>query len=274
MCAIFGLGFLKGHKVTSSDFVINLIRALFLENMERGRTAAGLAYVSDRDITIVKKNLAANNLINTPEYKNTESERIVLNPDNRNMVKTQILRPIISVIGHCRLKTKGTELDNNNNHPIVRKSVVGVHNGCIMNDDALFSSYEMEFSRNGEVDSEIIFALIEHFSTSSMIHVAIQRMSRVVSGSMACAMVHSHQPHVVWFFRRSNPCYVVIFKKVGLVIWSSSDKYIDTAVLDYYNFGRGEKIEFEPLSGIGINLHNNRIHRFKIEESNSTRYFV
>lgn len=272
MCAIFGLGFLRGHKVVSNDYITNLIRALFLENMERGRTAAGVAYVSSNKIAVIKEALAAKQLMETPEFSEAETQNIVVNPDNNNLIKTQVVHPTISVIGHCRLKTKGTEFNNANNHPIIRERVVGVHNGCIFNDDILFSSYAEDFKRNGEVDSEIIFALIDHFSENSPIHFSIQRMSRIVTGSMACAMVHTSHPHVVWLFRRSNPCDIVIFKKVGLLVWSSSDRYIKTSVLDHYNFGHGEKIEFEPSSGIGINLHNNRIFRFKIEESHNHYY--
>ena len=71
---------------------------------------------------------------------------------------------LLSIVGHCRQKTKGTERNNANNHPIVRDLIVGVHNGMIHNDDITFNNYKDAIKRNGEVDSEIIFALIEYFS--------------------------------------------------------------------------------------------------------------
>jgi len=267
MCAIFGLGLLRGHKITSDEHIKSLVRALFINNMERGRTASGLAYVSSDTISVIKKNVSANNFINLPEYTDAESKCILTNPDNKNIVVSQYKQPIISVVGHCRLKTKGTELVNLNNHPIIRDNVVGVHNGCICNDDNLFNSFKADFGRYGEVDSEIIFALIDFYSEDAPIHIAIQRMSRIVTGSMACAMVHRNHPHVLWLFRKTNPCDVVIFKEVGLLVWSSSYNYIDRSVLDSFNFGRGEKIEFKENSGMGINLHSNNLHRFKLEGS-------
>jgi glucosamine 6-phosphate synthetase-like amidotransferase/phosphosugar isomerase protein len=170
--------------------------------MERGRTASGLAYVSSDKIKVIKKNVAANSFIRLPEYISTEDCCILTNPDNKNIEDSKYKHKILSVLGHCRLKTKGTELFHLNNHPIIRDNVVGTHNGCICNDDDLFDKFKTSFGRYGEVDSEIIFALIDHYSEDSPIHIAIQRMSRIVSGSMACAMVHRNHPHVIWLFRR------------------------------------------------------------------------
>lgn len=256
MCAIFGLGFMRGHEIQSGDekLIQELIRSLFSENMARGRTASGMAYVSYRGIKVIKKDIYATEFINLPEYKKTESECVSFDQPNS----------LLSILGHCRLKTKGTETNNKNNHPIICNKVVGVHNGCVSNDDELFTIYSKYIKRNGEVDSEIIFSLIDHFSKTCHIHDAIQRMSSVVNGGMACAMVHELQPHVIWLFRRFNPCDIVLFKDIGLVVWSSDKKYIESATLG--NFGKREIIEFQQNSGIGIDLHRNRIHRFTIEE--------
>jgi glucosamine 6-phosphate synthetase-like amidotransferase/phosphosugar isomerase protein len=221
--------------------------------MPRGRTASGLAYVSVGSIKVIKKNVQAMKFINLPEYDKTEAE----------CVNFDIANPPLSILGHCRLKTKGTELDNRNNHPIICNKIVGVHNGCISNDDDLFRIYAKMFGRNGEVDSEIIFALIDYFSRTCPIHEAIHKMSAIVQGSFACAMVHEMQPHVIWLFRRYNPCDVVLFNNVGLLSWSSERNYIKSAISGF--IGEGEDIQLPQNSGMGIDLHRNRIHRFTID---------
>jgi glucosamine 6-phosphate synthetase-like amidotransferase/phosphosugar isomerase protein len=170
----------------------------------------------------------------------------------------------LSILGHCRLKTKGTEVHNVNNHPIICENVVGAHNGCISNDDELFETYSRVFSRKGEVDSEIIFSLISYFAKECNIHKAIQKMSVITKGSFACAMVHRMQPHVIWLFRRNNPCDIVLFENVGMLSWSSEKRYIDTSTSGI--FDDGKIIQLQPNSGIGIDLHRNRIHRFALEE--------
>jgi amidophosphoribosyltransferase len=255
MCAIFGLGFMHGHQLRNGPLVQNFVRALFLQNMSRGRTSSGLAYVSVGGIKVIKKNVPAMGFLNLPEYDKTESECVNFEIDN----------PPLSILGHCRQKTKGTELNSKNNHPIICNKIVGVHNGMISNDDHLFRTYAKMFDRNGEVDSEIIFALIDYFSRKCPIHEAIQKMSAIVQGSLACAMVHEMQPHVIWLFRRFNPCDVVLFSNVGLLSWSSERNYIKSAIGG--SLGEGEDIHLPQNSGMGIDLHRNKIHRFTIEES-------
>ena len=255
MCAIFGLGFLHGHTMRNGSLIQNLIRALFIQNMVRGRTASGLAYVSYDGIKVIKKNVPAQTFINLPEYDKAETDCMTFD--------TSKSRPL-SVIGHCRLKTKGTETNNINNHPIICNDVVGVHNGCISNDDELFGMYSRSFKRNGEVDSEIIFSLISYFAKECKIHEAIQKMSVITHGSFACAMVHRLQPHVIWLFRRYNPCDVVLFEDVGLLSWASEKSYIKTSVSGFLE--EGKIIKLEQNSGIGIDLYRNKIHRFTLEE--------
>jgi len=270
MCAIFGLGFMKGHKVENSEMVRNILRNLFKENQIRGRTAAGLACVTSREIHVVKKDVCGSTLVTLPEYEHMERKYVTFSTAPDQDPKEIAKEPPISYIGHCRLKTKGSELNNVNNHPIVRKEVVGVHNGMIGNDDHLFDIYKKTFPRNGEVDSEIIFALIEHFSridASRHIHKAIQKASQTLLGGMACAFAHVRQPHVVWLFRRGGPCDVVIFRDVGMVAWSSLQQYTTRAVRDYTGIlGKAEVIELAPNEGIGIDLFRNLVHRFDLYE--------
>src|SRR3990170_6183215 len=59
---------------------------------------------------------------------------------------------------HVRDYTKGHPEIEANNHPIRHGAVVGVHNGVILNDDALLARYEIErFEADMTVDSEAIF---------------------------------------------------------------------------------------------------------------------
>src|SRR5206468_12703929 len=63
---------------------------------------------------------------------------------------------------HVRDYTKGHPSLAANNHPIRHGSVVGIHNGIIVNDDELFEHESIERAEaDMTVDSEIIFALAE-----------------------------------------------------------------------------------------------------------------
>jgi glucosamine--fructose-6-phosphate aminotransferase (isomerizing) len=64
---------------------------------------------------------------------------------------------------HVRDFTKGPPEIGANNHPIRHGSVVGIHNGIVENDDALLARYRIERAEpQMTVDSEVIFALMEH----------------------------------------------------------------------------------------------------------------
>jgi len=67
------------------------------------------------------------------------------------------------VLVHVRDYTKGHPTIEANNHPIRHGSVVGIHNGIIVNDEEIFAHYGLERAHpEMTVDSEAIFALMEH----------------------------------------------------------------------------------------------------------------
>jgi len=254
MCSIQGMGFMKGHSAKSDD-VKAVVKSLFVEGMSRGRDASGVAFTNPDNVVVVKKNVDAKRFIELPEY-NDAADNYIKFEDS----------PLLSITGHCRSQTKGSHTIKHNNHPIVSKNVVGVHNGHVDNDDVLFSMHRDSIPRKGQVDSEIIFALIDHYasvSPNSGVHKAIMSTVKVISGSLACAFVHTKHPHIIWLFRRHNPCDVVMFKEVGIVMYASNNNYIKTAVTNK-EFGLATQIDFPMNSGLAVDLHRNQLHRFNL----------
>lgn len=253
MCAIFGVGLLSGHKIKDSDILKSTFRILAEEAESRGRTASGVAFVQEKNITTFKKDVAATLLVGLPEYDDVFNRCVKL--DNGS-------NKLFSLVGHARLKTKGSQLQNENNHPIVCGNVVGTHNGMINNDDKVFDVYEKTFKRNGQVDSEIIFALMNYFKSrpSSNLSKAIDLTGRTLTGSIACAAVHGHHPHILCLFRRANPCTILLYKKVGLLFWASQEGFITKAVLKQ-DFGAATEIKLPVNETLSIDLLRNKYHR-------------
>src|ERR671931_2435508 len=112
MCGI------AGYSLASDSTVDRTLaaRALLAGIAERGADAVGFAYRSDLAVTSHKQRSGASALL----------ERIVVPAD-----ATQLLV-------HVRDYTKGHPSLPANNHPIRHGTVVGVHNGIIVNDDELF----------------------------------------------------------------------------------------------------------------------------------------
>jgi glutamine---fructose-6-phosphate transaminase (isomerizing) len=96
------------------------------------------------------------------------------------------------VLIHTRDHTKGHPAIDANNHPIRHGSVVGVHNGVIENDDALFARYGLErHDKEMTVDSEVIFALME-------LHRHRPRALRELHGTMAAAWLDERDGHALY----------------------------------------------------------------------------
>ncbi len=100
-----------------------------------------------------------------------------------------------SALFHVRDYTKGHPSLAANNHPIRHGAIVGVHNGIIANDDALFERHGFERAEPGmTVDSEAIFALVE---ISDDVPVSLEELY----GSMATAWLDERAPETVFAAR-------------------------------------------------------------------------
>ncbi len=114
-------------------------------NEQRGREAAGIVLIqSDGSYRLFKQPTPASELIETEAYRR---------------VLAAVGDDTVCILGHTRMPTKGSRWRNVNNHPLLAGRVVGVHNGIITNDDALFA--RLNLPRAGEVDSEVIFRLLD-----------------------------------------------------------------------------------------------------------------
>ncbi len=118
MCAIFGIGFMKGHKAVNSKVIRLIVKNLFALSQDRGRIATGVAITNEKEVLVLKKNLPASTFVNEEGYVELMEKWV-------NFDLEQHLQPI-SIIGHCRFPTKGAPENNDNNHPIVANNIIGV----------------------------------------------------------------------------------------------------------------------------------------------------
>ena len=258
MCAIFGMCFLNGHRVGNMNYLRLALDILFKESQARGRQAAGISFTTPSDIAVLKDGVSATELIQSDAYR--QACTTYMNDKTR----------LLSIIGHCRHPTKGSKLDNNNNHPIVSNRVIGVHNGMIGNDEAIWDQYDKfapkSWRRAGQVDSEIIFRLLDYYLYEQVDpqRKAIRHTCRQLTGSYACAFNTTRDKYMVWLFRHNNPIDVVFFPKMGMIIFASQKRFIDTA-LEGMNLGKAVTIDVPNDSGVGFDLFKNKRMPFKLE---------
>lgn len=274
MCGIFGIGFLKNNTVQNKRTVEKLIRTLFLKTESRGRKASGIALSSPKNISVLKGPLAASRFIETPEFKNLLNDKLRISNSYHETERT------LAIIGHCRLDTKGTPENNVNNHPIVVGNVVGVHNGVISNDDKIYydNAGLIHFpKRNGEVDSEAIFALLEFYrgwkTNKVTMTDAIIKSSEELEGSLACAVIDAESPYSLWLFKQHGPISIVVLEKAGLFVFAS-EMYAIRNALDDIMLGTPAEINLPLYSVMCLNMHTNTysIHDLKVNNRRAHYY--
>lgn len=146
MCGLSGvLLYPRRRSEAELERIREISTANLVFNEERGREAAGVAVIqADGTYHILKRPVPASTLVKSDAY--------------RRLLAT-INEETVCILGHTRMPTKGSPLRNVNNHPLRTEHVIGIHNGMILNDDDLFARFH--FPRAGEVDSEIIFRLLD-----------------------------------------------------------------------------------------------------------------
>jgi glucosamine 6-phosphate synthetase-like amidotransferase/phosphosugar isomerase protein len=232
MCGILGVCLNKDHglkdkKNELSDF----IKELFIETSARGRVSTGIAAITDKKALFMKGKLSGREFVNSSHYDAFIDEAMLLN--------TSAAERLYSIIGHCRLDTKGTPVINDNNHPIITDNMIGIHNGNISNDEELYTRFKNRgIKRKGTVDSEVIFQIIdmiykEKAQTSVNCHTvinAIKDTARDLKGSFVCAMLNKKEPSRIYLFRNSAVMLdVLFFKEYGMTVFCSNRIYIKTA---------------------------------------------
>jgi glucosamine 6-phosphate synthetase-like amidotransferase/phosphosugar isomerase protein len=130
-----------------------------------------------------------------------------------------------TAILHTRWATKGDPANNDNNHPIVVGNTVGIHNGVITNDDELFESHK--WIRQGDVDSEAIFQLIEHAKDPLPV-------LNKLEGRAAIAWLDTDEPNTLHLARLDGSPLVVGYTNNGSVFFASTLPLLRQAAADAF----------------------------------------
>ncbi len=266
MCCIFGIGLLQGHKLESESTLIGVISRLFKEAESGGRRASGISIMREKSVHVLRRPIPASKFISTTEYLNFMTDNLKLH-DEENRV--------MSVIGHCRLPTKGSPENNLNNHPQVIGNIIGVHNGVIGNDDELFDSFSALVDRKAEVDTEIIFQLINHFNKSQNSRTidAIKKTTPYLRGGYACAMHNTKQPYNMYLFRHGNPIKILHYADIGAMFFATREHFMEDAFEKFVNFsGRKTPINVLDNHGIAFNFWQKTMHKFSFRHKQTEKH--
>jgi glucosamine 6-phosphate synthetase-like amidotransferase/phosphosugar isomerase protein len=150
-------------------------QALLAGIAERGADAVGYAYRSPGEgpAVVVKQRTGASELLDRVSVASRATQLLV----------------------HVRDYTKGHPSISANNHPVRHGSVVGIHNGIIVNDEEILAEFPCARSEpEMTVDSEAIFAVAAHSGGEP-------RQLERLRGAMATAWIDESRADVVHLAR-------------------------------------------------------------------------
>ena len=153
MCGIFGI--ISNNKILSGD-----LRQLAHHSEQRGKDSSGLFISNGGGYDIYRANKAISSLLKDVSTATTGL-----------------------VMGHSRLITNGLV----DNQPVYRDDVCVIHNGIVVNHDALWA--QVGKTRHQEIDTEIIAAITaDHLENGGSVDGIAARVLGLCEGVVACAL--------------------------------------------------------------------------------------
>jgi len=233
MCGLAGV--ILGRKRRRRDelrVIGGVFTELLLLNQSRGTDAAGVAIIRrDGSHRLFKRPGAAANLVAEKLYWH------VLDLDNKVTV----------VLGHTRQKTRGSEHNSRNNHPIVvGRLVCGTHNGTLANADHLART--LRLPRAAEVDSEVLFRLIERSRSDPEFRSLLARCR----GRISAAFVRLNEPSKLRLLKGDMPLHAAHVPRLRSIFYAS-EAWMLRAALDGQRY---EMLNLDPFTLSNFDTRN------------------
>ncbi len=257
MCGIFGITLTKESDIRAK-LLQSTTKDLFKLSESRGKEASGLSLLYDNKIKVLKRPMPASDLIASQDYKNIFSE--LSNTD---------LKKSLTLIGHTRLVTNGSLDGYNNNQPIIKDGLVGIHNGIVVNDNKLWQDFP-DLHRQYEVDTEIILSLIRmHLKQGQSLIEALKKVFKVVRGTVSTAILFEDIGHLL--LSSNNGSLYVCFNEAKSVIIFASERRILEELINKKEIsnilGKYHIRQIKPQSGYLIDLNNLDTKKFFLNKS-------
>ena len=224
MCGLAGV--ILGRKRRRRDelrVIGGMFTELLLFNQERGTDAAGVAVIRrDRTFALFKRPGAAAELVAEKLYWR------VLDLDSAVTV----------ILGHTRRKTRGSERNLLNDHPLRVGKIMATHNGHLANADRLVK--DLGLTRVAEVDSEVLFRLVDRSRDDREFTSLLARCRARISA----AFVRLDEPGRLRLLKGDMPLFAAHVPGLRVVFYAS-EAWMLRAALDGQRY---DMLELDPFT--------------------------
>lgn len=262
MCGIFGL---IVHKDAGYGpvFIKKSLTALARLSETRGKDSSGFAFrnETDKTINVIRASMPISSLMNHQVFT-YELEGHLNNMRHREDVLTQ---NIFAAIGHSRLATNGTRLKDENNQPVVKDGLVGVHNGIIVNVDELWQTMPIA-QRKYEIDTEVMLSLFRYFDeTCNSSIVSISKAIKQIIGTVTTGFFIDNKNELVL---ATNNGSLYIMSNFRDILLFASERHILESLRNKQKLVRTmsdlKMLQVKANTGYLINLSDFEISHFGI----------
>lgn len=194
MCGIFGVTVKKYRQ----DHTEKIIHKLYRYSETRGKEASGAIFSMPEEIDYIKTPYQASKMLKTERFQKLVATFM------HNLEKNDYG----VFIGHSRLVTNGSSALHENNQPIYKGDVVGVHNGIVVNDDDIWAHIGKE-KKAFDVDTESVVACIDFYKHRSTIRESVFNTFALIEGVANIATVFADSLDVVLATNNGSLYYTV-----------------------------------------------------------------
>ncbi len=216
MCGIFGYSIQKNN-VSFKEFEKNT-KFLYKISELRGQDSSGISILCDQEILTHKEVIKPSLMIKRQGFNEALANGFT-NSSNR-----------LSIIGHCRLVTNGSFLDNNNNHPIDTSNFVGVHNGIVLNAESFsdlntqnLTTREHFYAYN---DTKSFFSKIDELTNRFKdIKYALSQVFDLIDGSASIALLDNKTRNIL-LATNTGSLHYILEEGTGNFVFASEHRFL------------------------------------------------
>ena len=261
MCGIFGL-IVKNQPQFNSKSVLGVVKNIAHISESRGKDSSGLAIrdVSGQKIDLIKGDVPIRELLKSKSFDQ------IFNDGLRSYEKGNEF----CVFGHARLVTNGSQLNENNNQPVLKDDLIVIHNGIIVNNDNLWMQ-NPDLNRTFAIDSEIIPALIskELKSTNDLVE-ACNKAFEQLEGTWSVAIMFHHLDQFV--LATNNGSLYYITDSENFIVFASEGYFLERLkkTTEFAAYGPSlEVVQLIANKGLVVQLGTFKIDYFDYPKSHS-----
>lgn len=220
MCGIFGL-ISPGKIPVARKQADHLLAYFYVLSESRGKEAAGAALLAGDRVDIVKAPVRGRDFLAMPQTK-------VIREGFADALTGETP---FALMGHTRMVTNGGDHRHGNNQPVRRSGLVAIHNGIVVNEDALWRSMP-ESRREFEVDTEVLLALTEsRLGSGKGLVASVNEAMNAIKGANSVAVMSSAHDGLVLATANGSMflCHDVVS---GLTVFASERSILEKIIDD------------------------------------------